>query len=63
MKAKMKARSGMGISNIPRQPDKPKVKPISSTKDDPLGPNIPETAKNKKDDEKPECVNKDSPTE
>ena len=65
MKAKSKAKSGMGISNIPRLPDKPKEK---KNKDgDTLGPNAPESSKNKdkKDGDKdsPDEEEKEEPKE
>ena len=48
----------MGISNIPRQPDKPKEK--KNKEGDILGPNAPESSKNR--DGKKDC-DKDSPDE
>ena len=45
LKSKSKAKSGMGISNIPRLPDRPKEK--KTKEGDTLGPNMPDTAKNK----------------
>lgn len=59
MKSKTKTKSGMGISNIPRLPDKPKDK--KNKEGDTLGPNAPDSSKNNIGSKKEN--DKDSPDE